>query len=97
MELSNGTFVNIQFGRNGFSLKEFEKTEIEGENIFLAIIETWGREDCPFSFCELRNAHYEYEKLKEILVKLKMMKKFILMEKEFHFIIYYLEIVNIFM
>ena len=26
LELSNGTFVNIQFGRNGFSLKEFEKT-----------------------------------------------------------------------
>ena len=33
LELSNDSYINIQFGRNGFSLKEFNKTEIEGESI----------------------------------------------------------------
>lgn len=75
LELSNDTFVNIQFGRNGFSLQEFKKTEIEGENIFFAILETWGRDDCPFSFCELGYAHYKYEKLKEVLSQLKNEEK----------------------
>ena len=32
LELSNGSYVNIQFGKNGFSLEEYNKTEIEGEN-----------------------------------------------------------------
>ena len=34
LELSNGSYVNIQFGKKGFSLKEYnkEETQIEGEN-----------------------------------------------------------------
>ena len=71
LELSNGSFVNIQFGRNGFSLKEFNKTNIEGENILNAIKETWGEKNHPFSFCYLGNANYEYENLKTFLEKEK--------------------------
>ena len=70
LELSNGSFVNIQFGRNGFSLKEFNQTNIGGENILNAIKETWG-EKHPFSFCYLGNANYEYENLKSFLEKEK--------------------------
>ena len=33
LELSNGSYINIQFGRNGFSVEEFARTNIEGENI----------------------------------------------------------------
>ena len=71
LELSNDYFVNIQFGRNGISLKEFEKTDIEGENIFYSIIETWGEKDAPISFCYLGKANIEYQKLKIHLKKLK--------------------------
>ena len=40
LELSNGSYVNIQFGRNGFSLKEFNKANNSGKNIdFLFKIE----------------------------------------------------------
>lgn len=71
LELSNDTYVNIQFGRNGFSLEEFIKTKIEGENIFNAIMETWGEEGTPFSFCNLGNTNYKYEDLKKILIEIK--------------------------
>ena len=64
LELSNDSYVNIQFGRNGFSLKEFNKTIIEGENILNSIKETWGQKGHPFSFCYLGNANYRYEELK---------------------------------
>ena len=71
LELSNDYFINIQFGRNGFSLKEFEKTEIEGENIFYAINETWGERDAPISFCYLGKANIRYQILKSHLRELK--------------------------
>ena len=71
LELSNDSYVNIQFGRNGFSLKEFNKTENEGENVLNAILNTWGEENHPFSFCYLGYANYEYEKFKNILRKIK--------------------------
>ena len=71
LELSNDTYVNIQFGKDGFSLDEFNKTNIEGENILNSIIKTWGEKTHPYSFCYLGKADYEYEKLKEILKKIK--------------------------
>ena len=71
LELSNDTYVNIQFGKDGFSLDEFNKTNIEGENILNSIIKTWGEKTHPCSFCYLGKADYEYEKLKETLKKLK--------------------------
>ena len=71
LELSNDSYVNIQFGRDGFSLDEFNKTNIEGENILNSIIKTWGEKTHPCSFCYLGKADYEYEKLKEILKKIK--------------------------
>ena len=40
LELSNGSFVNIQFGREGFSLKEFNKTETDGKNLLDSILDT---------------------------------------------------------
>ena len=67
LELSNGSYVNIQFGKNGFSLEEYNKTEIEGENLLNSILGTWGEEDAPFSFCYLGNANYKYEELKLFL------------------------------
>ena len=70
-ELSNGSFVSIQFGRSGFSLKEFNETEIKGRNLLDEIIETWGEKDCPVSFCYLGNANYRYEELKSILEIIK--------------------------
>ena len=63
LELSNGSFVNIQFGRNGFSLNEFNETENKGENILNSILDTWGKDGHPFSFCELGDANYKYDKL----------------------------------
>lgn len=72
LELSNGTFVNIQFGRNGFALKEFNETEIKGRNLLDAIIETWGNVDDPVSFCFLGNADYRYEELKKLLKRIKI-------------------------
>ena len=71
LELSNGTFVNIQFGRSGFSLEEFNQTQIKGRNLLDAIIETWGKEDAPVSFCYLGDANYRYEELKLILKRIK--------------------------
>ena len=71
LELSNGSYVNIQFGRDGFSLRESNKTEVEGESVLNSITETWGEEMCPYSFCYLGNANYKYTNLKNILIKLK--------------------------
>ena len=67
LELSNDSLVNIQFGRNGFSLKEFNPTQIKGENILDAIINTWGQTNFPVSFCYLGDANFDYEKLKNLL------------------------------
>ena len=67
LELSNDSYVNIQFGKNGFSLEEFNKTDIEGKNIFNSVVCTWGEDGCPFSFCYLGNANYKYDDLKEKL------------------------------
>ena len=71
LELSNDSYVNIQFGGNGFSLKEFNKTIIEGENILNSIKETWGQKGHPFSFCYLGNANYRYDELKYKLFEKK--------------------------
>ena len=95
LELSNDSYVNIQFGRNGFSLKEFNKTNIEGENILNSIKETWGQKGHPFSFCYLGNANYRYDELKNKLFEKKMKKKKFLKKKEKHIIIYFIIIVNI--
>ena len=67
LELSNDSYVNIQFGRNGFSLEEFNKTDIEGENVLNSIICAWGEDGSPFSFCYLGNANYKYDDLKNKL------------------------------
>lgn len=71
LELSNGVYVNIQFGITGFSLKEFNKTGIEGENLFNSILETWGKETHPISFCYLGELNYPYDNLKDYLNKIK--------------------------
>ena len=71
LDLSNKAYINIQFGRNGFSLNEFNDTEKEEENVFDAILDTWGNITAPFSLCFLGNANFEYEKLKEQLNVLK--------------------------
>jgi len=71
LELSNGSYVNIQFGRNGFSLEEFDETDIKGENVLNSILNTWGQDGAPFSFCELGNANYNYGNLIEILKEKK--------------------------
>ena len=75
LELSNNAFVNIQYGRNGFSLKEFNEKNFEGENILNAIENTWGEEESPVSFCHLGYANYEYEKLKKKLNEIKESEK----------------------
>ena len=75
LELSNSTYVNIQFGRNGFSLKEFNKSEIEGENLLNSILDTWGEKDDILSFCYLGESNYEYEKLKIYLKEKKDKEK----------------------
>ena len=75
LELSNSSYVNIQFGRDGFSLKEFNKTEVKGESVFNSIIETWGEEKYPYSFCYLGKANYNYNNLKNILIKRKDIEK----------------------
>lgn len=71
LELSNDSYVNIQYGNIGISLKEFNKTQIEGENILNAILNTWGEKDTPLSFCYLGETSYDYEKLKKILIEKK--------------------------
>ena len=71
LELSNYTYVNIQFGRNGFSLREFNKTDFEGESVLNSIIATWGERTHPVSFCYLGYAYYSYEKLKNYLKEIK--------------------------
>ena len=75
LELSNNTFVCIQFGRNGFSLKEFNETDVKGGNIINAIQNIWGEKEHPVSFCYLGNANYEYDKLKSILESKKEEEK----------------------
>lgn len=75
LELSNKAYINIQFGRNGFSLNEFNNTENEEENVLDAILDTWGEVTQPFSFCFLGNSNFEYEKLKEQLKVLKEQEK----------------------
>ena len=72
LELSNETYVSIQFGQDGFSLKEFDKTNINGESVLLAILNTWGEEGDPFSFVYLGIANKKYSELIEYL----KMKKF---------------------
>ena len=67
LELSNDTFVNVQFGSNGLSLKEFNQTDVKGENILNAILNTWGEEEHPFSFLYLGEANFEYDELKKFL------------------------------
>ena len=71
LELSNKSYVNIQFGSNGFSLKKFNKTNIEGESVLNAIINTWGEDGLPFSFCYLGEANYNYKNLYNILKEKK--------------------------
>ena len=83
LELSNDSYVNVQFGRNGFSLEEFNKTNIEGESVFNAILNTWGEEDAPFSFCYLGNANKKYDELKEYLEKRKTIETESFKEKSF--------------
>ena len=63
LELSNTSFVNIQFGRNGFSLEEFIRIENNGENLYNAINATWGQKKFPVSFCYLGNAYYKFDDL----------------------------------
>jgi len=75
LELSNDSFVNIQFGRNGFSLKEFNQTKIKGENILDVIINTWGQKNYPVSFCYLGEANFDYEYFKKILREKKEKEK----------------------
>ena len=81
LELSNDSYVNIQFGRSGFSLEEFNKTEVEGENVLNSIVCTWGQDGDPFSFCYLGNANYKYDDLKEILKTKKEKETKLLKEK----------------
>ena len=78
LELSNDSYVNIQFGRNGFSLKEFNKEDDTGKHILNAIDETWGQIGSYKYFCFLGKANYEYENLKRYLkeIKNKETKKF---------------------
>ena len=86
LELSNDSYVNIQFGRNGFSLEEFNNTDIEGESILNAILGTWGEEGHPFSFCYLGNANKKYDELKEYLEKRKTIETESFKEKD---VVYY--------
>ena len=67
LELSNCSYVNIQFGESGVSLQEFNKTNIPGESVLNAILKTWGEDGHPFSFCFLGNANYNYQTLKNYL------------------------------
>lgn len=71
LELSNGSYINIQFGKNGFSVEEFAHTNIEGESVLKAILSTWGEESHPVSFCYLGEANYNYEILCYFLKKRK--------------------------
>ena len=71
IELSNDSYVNVQFGKSGFSLIEFNKTNIEGESILNAIINTWGDDGMLFSFCYLGIANSNYNDLKIFLNKKK--------------------------
>lgn len=96
LELSNSTYVNIQFGRNGFSLKEFNKTEIEGKNLLNSILDTWGEKNAILSFCYLGEANYEYEKLKIYLKEKKIKKKKSMKKIIVYIIMHALIIVNLF-
>ena len=57
LELSNISYVKIQFGCKGFSLKEFNRTKIDGESLLNLIIKTWGEKSHSFSICYLGNAN----------------------------------------
>ena len=50
LELSNTSFVNIQFGRKGFSLEEFNRIKNNGENLYNAINATWVKKNILFLF-----------------------------------------------
>ena len=52
-------------------MKEFNETNIPGESILNAILETWGEDGHPFSFCFLGNANFRYEYLKKKLESIK--------------------------
>ena len=71
LELSNESFVTIQYGKNGISLKEFLKAKTNGENIIDSIGEVWGQISSVVSFCFLGEANYSYENLKKILYEKK--------------------------
>ena len=70
LELSNNTYVNIQFGRTGFSLKEFSNGE-RCLNVYLAISETWGERNYPLSFCYLGKNNFSYGGLLKYLIREK--------------------------
>ena len=97
IELSNDSYVNVQFGKSGFSLIEFNKTNIEGESILNAIINTWGDDGMPFSFCYLGIANSNYNDLKLFLNKKKKMKLKVLEKKEKFSIMQFIIIVSIFL
>ena len=75
LELYNDTFVNIQFGRTGISLKEFSGKE-RCENVLYAISDTWGDQTSPISFCYLGIAKYNnYRSLLKYLNRKKSKEK----------------------
>ena len=97
IELSNDSYVNVQFGKSGFSLIEFNKTNIEGESVLNAILNTWGDDGMPFSFCYLGIANSNYNDLKLFLNKKKKMKLKVLEKKEKFSIMQFIIIVSIFL
>ena len=76
LELSNNSYVNIQFGKEGISVEEFNQTNIDGESVLNAVIYTWGRESHPLSFCYLGEANYNYEELKKFIESKKQIELF---------------------
>ena len=82
LELSNWTYVNIQFGNTGFAVEEFNRTSIEGENILNAILKTWGEKTHPFSFCYLGMANVRYDYLKRFLENMKYQEEKYYKEKK---------------
>ena len=74
LELSNNSYVNIQFGIDGISVEEFNQTNIDGESILNAEIYTWGKENHPLSFCYLGKANYNFEGLKKFLEEKKQIE-----------------------
>ena len=75
LELNNYTYVNVQFGRTGISLKEFSGKE-RCENVLYAISETWGQQNHPLSFCELGiPINNDYKSLRDLLDEKKEIEK----------------------